>query len=258
MVAYTARVSLSPLLAALHGAPPREHERADLERCEALRARLMESDAEVGDVAEPGDAAPVRTVGAAVRTDSVPPAKARLLYRLVRLQQPARVVEFGTALGISGAVIASALAANGRGELVTLEGSPSRHEVGKASIESVAPGRTTAICGLFDDHLDALDGADLLFLDGNHWAEPTSQYVDEALRRMRRPALLLLDDVSGYSAEMDVAWQRIQQDPRFSDAGAVADVGLLAVGDVGLAPPRWVRWRMLRSRLSSMAPRRTA
>jgi predicted O-methyltransferase YrrM len=57
---------------------------------------------------------------------SVSPSYGRLLYKLVRDYRPQKCLELGTCLGISTAFIASALSQNGKGQLVTLEGSSSR------------------------------------------------------------------------------------------------------------------------------------
>jgi predicted O-methyltransferase YrrM len=51
----------------------------------------------------------------------VAPEVGALLYRLVRLRRPERVVEFGTSLGLSAIHIAAALADNGCGRLIATE-----------------------------------------------------------------------------------------------------------------------------------------
>ena len=219
---------LSSRLRPLLEAPPAADEQDDVDRCERLRTELLAFDEVIGDVFESQGGATTMTVGSETSTAASSPARALLLYRLVRRLGPARIVEFGSATGVSGSYLASALAANGSGELVTIEGSPSRQKIASRSIESVSPGRTTSIAGFFDDHLDVLDGADLFFLDGNHYADPTAVYVDEAVRRMRPDAVLVLDDVRRYSPEMDAAWERLRRDDRFAARGEAGSTGLLA------------------------------
>lgn len=206
-------------------------EAADVDRCEALRTALLQRTEPIGDVFEASTKRQdVTTIGAETANASCPPEKALRLYRLVRALRPSKVVEFGSALGVSGAYLASALRANGSGHLVTVEGSPSRQAVAAASIESVAPGVTTSLCGYFDDHLDVLAGSDLFFNDGNHQRDAALRYATAACERMSRPALMVLDDAIGYSAQMDEAWRQLRRDSRFSAAESLGPLALLEVG----------------------------
>jgi predicted O-methyltransferase YrrM len=224
----------------------------DFRSCEALRARLSTRDDEVGDVFEADGRGQRVTVAAEAALASSPPWKGALLYHLVRGLRPTRVVEFGTCFGVSASYLAAALRANGVGQLFTIEGSPSRHRIAEESIESVAPGVSMAICGRFDDHLDLLDAAELFFLDGNHWEEPTLRYVREAARRSSRPALMVIDDVAGYSEEMSAAWHRLRREGEFSGQVLVHDVGMLWLGAVDLWP---LTKRVLISRAQTLSAR---
>ena len=229
-------------------------EAADVERCEDLRRALLARTEPIGDVFEPtSNRRDITTVGAETANASCPPEKALYLYRLVRALRPSKVVEFGSALGVSGAYLASALRANGTGRLVTVEGSPSRQEVASASIESVAAGVTTSLCGYFDDRLDVLDGADLFFNDGNHQRDAVLRYAGAAYDRMTRPAVIVLDDAIGYSGDMDEAWRELRRDPRFSATDTLGAFALLELG--GAVVDRPAR-RGLKLRLSRGAARR--
>lgn len=224
-----ARPSLRDL-SRLHGTPATAEEQPDVALCEALRFALLQSDQPIGDVFEQqGGRHDVTTVAAETSTASSTPERALFLYRLVRALRPSLVVEFGSALGVSGSYVACALRANGSGRFVTVEGSPSRHAVAAASIESVAPGVTTARCGYFDEHLDVLDGAELFFNDGNHHEEPVLAYAEAALARMARPGVLVLDDALGYSTGMTAAWNRLRRDRRFAASATAGPMGLLAL-----------------------------
>ena len=211
--------------------PATTAEQQDVTRCEQRRAELLRRTEPIGDVHETASGRhDVTTVGAETQIASCPPDKALFIYRMVRTMRPRLVVEFGSALGVSGSYIASALRANGSGRLITVEGSPSRQAIAAESIESVAPGVTTSICGFFEDHLDVLDGADLFFNDGNHNADAVQRYADAALERMARPSVLLLDDALGYSEEMVAAWERLRADRRFTASTLAKDVGVLSIG----------------------------
>jgi predicted O-methyltransferase YrrM len=214
-------------------------ERAGLAPCEQLRQRLAASTEEIGDVFERDGGTYRTTVGEESALASAPPVKGLVLYRLVRAMRPAVVTELGTALGVSACYLASALRANGHGVLRTIEGSPSRHAVARRSIADLGlDDWVDARVGLFDEHLDALDGAAVLFLDGDHHEEPTRRYVDAAVARMAVPAVIALDDVAAYSAEMATAWATLEHDARFSAAHVTEGLGCLALGDVEVAAGR--------------------
>jgi predicted O-methyltransferase YrrM len=219
-------------LAARFGAPVDPAEQSDVERCEALRAELLGRDEPVGDVFESQSGrTDATTVAAETANASCPPDKALFLYRTVRALRPALVVEFGSALGVSGAYLASALRANGTGRLVTVEGSPSRQKVAAASIESVAPGVTTSVCGYFDDHLDVLDAASLFFNDGNHQEDAVLRYAAAAAQRMARPGVVVIDDIVDYSEGMTSAWRQLRRDKRFTGGVTAGRMALISLAD---------------------------
>ncbi|HET7530043.1 MAG TPA: class I SAM-dependent methyltransferase [Mycobacteriales bacterium] len=242
----TSPAQAPPDLAALagqFGRPEQPAEHDDVARCEALRAQLLTRDEPVGDVFETSSGrSDATTIAAETANASCPPDKALFLYRLVRALRPELVVEFGSALGVSGAYLASALTANGSGRLVTVEGSPSRQQVAAASIESVAPGVTTSVCGYFDDHLDVLDGATLFFNDGNHQEDAVLRYASAAAERMGRPGVLVIDDIVGYSAGMASAWRKLQRDRRFTRGVTAGRMALVALADAQRPRRSWLRW----------------
>ena len=129
------------------------------------------------------------------------------------------MVELGSAFGLSGSYLASALAAGGSGELVTIEGSPSRHRIASETIESVAPGRTRCVLGFFDDHLHELAGAGLVFVDGNHQPEPTRRYAESTRELAATPCVIALDDVRGWTDEFTAMWTDLAQRQRVLRGG---------------------------------------
>jgi len=231
--------SLDGLLDDLAHRPPAEDEGSDLERCARAREILLASEDVVGDVFEATGGGEQVAVGSEAALASVPEAKGRLLYRLARLVRPDRVVELGSAFGLSGSYLASALETVGNGELVTVEGSPSRHRIAAETIESVVTGRARCVLGLFDDHLHELEGAALVFIDGNHQPDPTRRYVAAAREVGADPCIMVLDDVRGWSEEFTSMWQDLAGDSAFSQTGEAAGVGVLVCGEApSLGRPR--------------------
>jgi hypothetical protein len=96
-------------------------------RIEAERRRLATST----DVVHRGDDAPLTV--AEVSRASQSWRGGRFLYGLVRAFRPSRGVELGTCVGMSAAYQAAALAADGDGRLVSLEGYPELAAVAERS-----------------------------------------------------------------------------------------------------------------------------
>ncbi len=221
---------------ALRGAPTNDAEEAVASAAEAARLRLLNRRDVVGDVWESSGQANLAQVSDVTATVSSPPDKALLLYRLARRFRPSVIVEFGTGLGLSAAYLCYALRDNGGGRLQTVEASASRLAVGAALLRELDLGLVDTHNSLFEGQLGLLNSADMFFLDGNHYAEPTLRYVDEALARMARPALLVLDDIAGYSRDMDRAWASLAGSNRFTQTALAGDIGILLAGDTEMGP----------------------
>jgi len=90
----------------------------------------------------------------------------------------------------------------------------------------------TSVVGNFDEKLeDVLKQAepiDLAFVDGNHRLEPTLRYFHLLMSRRAPSSILIFDDIH-WSAEMEEAWARIQDDP-----GVYMTIDLFFIGLVVL------------------------
>ncbi|MBY6242507.1 O-methyltransferase [Methylosinus sp. Sm6] len=124
----------------------------------------------------------------------VAPEVGRLLYQLVRLRRPERVVEFGTSFGLSAIHIAAALADNGRGRLIATEIDAQKAEratqhLREAGLETWAEVRP----GDPFETLVGVERIDLLLLDG--WKAlylPMLRALEPALGE---GALVIADDL---------------------------------------------------------------
>ena len=121
MVGVMAPRNLSTDLAELTWWPLNSEERRAMRLVAGIRRRLEASTQRVADAG-----GRMRSLGQQAVIVSVPAPKSQLLYRLVRAARPTKVLEFGSAFGVSGATIGAALEANQHGELVTFELSPVR------------------------------------------------------------------------------------------------------------------------------------
>jgi predicted O-methyltransferase YrrM len=155
-----------------------------------------------------------------------------LLFKLVRALRPTTAIELGTCLGISAAYQAAALELNGRGRIVTLEGSASRAAQSRRNLESLNLTNVTVVTGIFEDTLDSTlrDSApiDYAFIDGHHDEHATLKYHEQFLPHLVDDAVVVFDDIT-WSPGMRRAWQTLQQHPNVAASIDLLNVGLCIV-----------------------------
>lgn len=227
---HTAAPSLAEALAASLGAMP-EEAAAWFARIERLRARLAASAAVLTyqdfgaggrlRAARPRPAArPVRAVSRA----AVPPHEGRLLFELIRRFRPARCLELGTSLGLSAAYQAAALACNGAGRLVTLEGGAALARQAGENLAALGLDAVEIVVGPFAETLPAVlerhRRFDFVFLDGHHDPAATHAYLETLWPHLTPGAVLLLDDLA-WTTGMRRAWKALAADARL---GLTADL----------------------------------
>lgn len=208
---------------------PNADDRRWFDRIEAERRALERSD---GNVRWRDDArVPIAEV---TRRASQSPRGGRLLYAVARGFGPTRGVELGTCLGISAAYQAAALAANGHGRLVTLEGYPDLAARAEELWRALGLDNVDVVVGRFAETLGPVVAAgpvDYAYIDGNHHEEPTVDYFRRFRDQSRSVTLLILDDIR-WSAGMRAAWDRIRHDAGVSCYADLGRMGLLVVRPV--------------------------
>lgn len=155
---------------------------------------------------------------------------ATFLFKLIRKLQPVSCVEMGTCVGISASYQAAALKLNGKGKLLTLEGSPEVAKVAQNTLSLLGLDNVSVVTGPFHETfiqaLQVSKPVDYLFNDGHHDHDYVIKYFDEAFPYLSEDAILIIDDIS-WSGGMKKAWRRIENDDRI-----VASVDLHTVGIV--------------------------
>lgn len=216
---------------------------ADLAAVDRERKRLLSVHEPLVDGAL-GDPRPW-DVGATVAGacgDSKKPRPALLLYWIVRLFRPKKVLEFGSNVGISAAYIGAALRANGDGgELWTLDGSAYRQRVAKQTIANV--GMDDIVHFDFGEFSDILPRVladhgpfDCAFIDGNHTLEPTLDFTRQVVEGAAVDPLVIYDDIR-WSPGMKEAWRRLRQDPHMKSAVDLYSVGVCRMARSGDQKP---------------------
>jgi len=184
---------------------------------EVLRRELL-SDDRVLDIEDLGAGSRVaatkqRTVKQLAKTAVKPRKYGQLLHRLVKRYQPQTIVELGTSLGLTTAYLATA---NPAATVITIEGSKAINRVAKDNFNTLQLLHINALQGNFDSVLpqvlQSIEKIDLGYVDGNHRLGPTLDYFEKFLQKAHNDTILIFDDIH-WSAEMEQAWQQIQQHP---------------------------------------------
>lgn len=215
-----------------------DHERAYLEAVEARRQALAADDTPVEyRLHGPSDEGLTEDVYEGyhrqVRVSDFPGAKPEygpLLYALARELNPDQVLELGTCLGISGAYIAGGFRNDNR--LLTVEGGEPQVEIARETFAELGVAdHTTARNDLFQDVLFEGDGPrfGMAFLDGHHNREATLEYFERLYKLAEPGAVVVFDDVVGYSEGMDSAWRTIAADVRVDLAVTTERYGIAVV-----------------------------
>ena len=154
-----------------------------------------------------------RTVSELTHSALKPKKLAQLLFRLVRHYQPQTILELGTSLGITTSYLA---AANPAASILTIEGSQAIASIATENFATLGCRNIQQHVGNFDHLLSSairhLTSVDLAYIDGNHRYQPTINYFTQLLPALHNDSILVFDDIH-WSAEMEKAWEEIQQHP---------------------------------------------
>jgi predicted O-methyltransferase YrrM len=164
---------------------------------------------------------------------SKPAFWATLLFKMIRKLEPTSCLELGSCVGISASYQAAALKINGKGELLSLEGSPEIAKIATETLVNLNLKNGTVITGPFHETLKgALESAkpiDFFFNDGHHDHDAVIQYFNESLSYLSDEAVVVFDDIS-WSPGMSKAWSEIEDDERVSASIDLQTIGIVIVG----------------------------
>jgi predicted O-methyltransferase YrrM len=136
-----------------------------------------------------------------------------ILRALVLAEHPSRIIEFGTAYGLSGLYLASGFNGNG-GSMVTIEFNPEVADVAQQNFnEAQLP--VQVLSGKVEDVLRGLDGQfDMVFLDANK-----DGYLKQLLAGQHlwhRGTVVVADNVTDRAEEMQDFLAYISKFPHFT------------------------------------------
>lgn len=151
----------------------------------------------------------------------------RLLYRLSQYFQAQHILELGTSLGLSTLYLSKG---NTQAKVYTHEGCPNLASLAQEHFQAQGAKNIEVIVGNIDDTLKTslaqIPQIDLAFLDANHRLQPTLDYFEACLSKVRSQSVLIFDDIH-WSTEMEVAWELMYRHPRVSLSLDLYKMGLL-------------------------------
>jgi predicted O-methyltransferase YrrM len=224
-----------------------ESDRQAVERVEATRSELATSDAPGlpdlrGNLVSRRRLAQVASVDRRFGT---------LLYLCAKSTGARVVLELGGCVGIGTSYLALA----GPDRVISIEASPERAEVARASATRVND-HVKVIVGRFDDALPGIlealvGGLDMAWIDGHHRRDATLRYFESISPRLNEGAVVAFDDIR-WSPEMREAWQLLQRGEGFADTIDLGPIGLGVWQGGGTGPrvhdlrgiygrPRWLQ-----------------
>lgn len=217
---------------------PSEREQAFIEMIEKRRVE-MNSSKEILEIIDYGASATSpegsvvrRTLGEVALSSSKPKRWSLLLFYLIERLMPQRCLEFGTCVGISTMYQSAALALNGSGTIVTMEGAQSLAAVAQKNFKDAGFGNIVRVVGRFSDVLDDVIEKhrpfDFVFVDGHHEGKATIAYFEKLLPSVSRNAVLIFDDIH-WSASMKEAWKYIVHHQRVKYSADLYQLGIVIV-----------------------------
>lgn len=158
---------------------------------------------------------------------------ASFLFKMIRKLEPSSCVELGSCVGISASYISAALHMNGKGNLLSLEGSPEIAKIAKETLLNLNLQNASVIIGPFQKTLKGvLESAkpiDFFFNDGHHDHDAVIRYFNESLPHLSDEAIIIFDDIS-WSSGMRKAWTEIENDERVRASINLQTIGIVLVG----------------------------
>ena len=192
-----------------------------------------------------------RSAASLVRSSAIGSRSGRLLFRLALWLQPRRIVEFGTNAGISTLYLHLA---DTRTPLLTVEGNPdiaalARNTFARARVSSNLCLFTSRFTDWLADHRPKTTERTLFFLDGDHRAVPTLDYVRQMLPSAGPDSVFVIADIH-WSADMESAWADLKRLPEVRASLDLYHFGLLFLRPelngphLTLIPTRYKPWRI--------------
>lgn len=167
-----------------------------------------------------------QTVGEMARTVSISMHHGSLLFRMARHYKPRKIIELGTAMGISTLYLA---AGNPEADITTVEGNPQLASLAIENFRNYGSDKIRLLNKSFEEVIGQLATevctGTLVYIDGNHTCEATLSYYQAFTANKSTHLILIFDDIN-WSAGMMDAWNHIRKNLR---QGVIIDLFHLGI-----------------------------
>lgn len=167
-----------------------------------------------------------------ITTASKPKFWATTLFKIIRKLEPLSCVELGTCVGITASYQAAALKINGKGAIVTLEGSNEIANLAKETFANLEINNASVVTGPFHETLSGVfetsKPIDFVFNDGHHDHDAVIRYFNQVMPYLSDSAVIVFDDIS-WSPGMRKAWTEIENDERVSASIDLHTIGIALI-----------------------------
>jgi predicted O-methyltransferase YrrM len=197
------------------------------ESIETLRAALKKDGRQV-QIVDFGTGVDRTETVRAIAVKSLQSARyAQLLFRMVHHFKSKQVLELGTSLGLTTAYLASN---SSEINCVSLEGSPRIAELARENLQKLRIRNAEVVVGNIDDTLGEVltktKELDFVFVDANHQSVAVLNYFDKCLTKAHPATVMVFDDIY-WSADMEMAWEKIKAHPRVTSTIDLFQFGIV-------------------------------
>ncbi len=164
-----------------------------------------------------------------VRTSAI---MGNIYTHLVKQMNPAIIVEFGTAFGVSGMYFLAGISANEKGYLLTFEPNTVWAKLAKENLSQIS-NQFKLTNGTFEENIGNVlpkgSYIDIAFIDAIHTKEFVIPQLEIVISNSKKGTVIILDDIN-FSDDMRQCWEEVSTDSRFISSLKLGNrVGVLEV-----------------------------
>jgi predicted O-methyltransferase YrrM len=174
---------------------------------ERLRHKLL-ADHRAIETKDPGSGKSTRrkTIASIAHTSISPVGFSDLYARIINYIKAQTIIELGTSFGINTLYIAQKKDT----QVTTFEGSTEIADIARLTFQFYGSRNISLVEGNISDtlafHLQSSRKVDFALMDANHRYEPTVNYFQQLLPRLKETSVVAVDDIH-YSPAMEQAWE---------------------------------------------------
>ena len=190
-------------------------------------------------------------LGKWAKLSSIDDYNGKLLFHLSSHLKPDKILELGTAAGISALYLATG---NPDSRVFTLEADPYLCKLAKQHADDFGLHNIFIKEGDFADTLapvlNEMHNTDLVFIDGQHHSQALARQIRSVYPYLSKNKVVIIDDIR-WSEDMYSAWLNLVKDDRWNISLDLYRMGLLIYNDdikhrlfKKIMPSRWKRWKL--------------